>query len=178
VTRTAGALAALAVLSAVVAIVRRQIAIVAVTGASMEPTLADGDRVLVRRTGLRSVRTGQIVVVETPGASGTWTGEPVRRDLGRSWMIKRAAALPGDPLPRGMPSTIASEPAVPDGKLVVLGDNPAVSHDSRFLGYIPGDRILGVVVGSLPRAPGGCEDRVGDGQLQRTTAPLGAAGLG
>jgi len=154
-TRAAGALAALAALSAVVTIVRRQTAIVMVTGASMEPTLAEGDRVLVRRTGLRSVRTGQIVVVETPGTSGTWSGDPARRDLRRTWMIKRVGARPGEPLPGGMPATIASDPAVPDGKLVVLGDNPDISHDSRFLGYIPGDRLLGVVIGSLPRSPVG-----------------------
>jgi signal peptidase I len=37
-------------------LLRRRIAVVAVTGPSMRPTLVDGDRVLVRRTGPRRSR--------------------------------------------------------------------------------------------------------------------------
>jgi signal peptidase I len=128
--------------------VRRKIAIVAVTGQSMEPALTAGDRVVVRRTGLRAVRTGQIVVVEAPG---TWTRMPSGRDLHREFMIKRAAAIPGDPLPAGLPATLAGDARVPAGKLVVLGDNSKSSMDSRSLGYVPGDRLLGVVTRPLPR---------------------------
>lgn len=132
-------------------IVRRQIAIVSVTGQSMQPTLADGDRVIVRRTGLRSVRAGRLVVFEAPSDDeGGWTNSRPGRSLNRVWLIKRAAAVPGDPLPAGLPARLAGDLTVPDGKLVVLGDNPASSVDSRLLGYIPGDRLLGVVVGSPP----------------------------
>ncbi|MEV3986782.1 S26 family signal peptidase [Nonomuraea sp. NPDC049758] len=35
---------------------------------------------------------------------------------------------------------------VPDGHLVVLGDNPRRSHDSRRAGYLTADRLLGVVL--------------------------------
>jgi signal peptidase I len=143
------ALGALAVLTAVVVVARRRIAVVSVTGQSMEPTLTAGDRVVVRRTRLRSVRTGQIVVVETPTAGREWRLEPAGRDLKRDWMIKRVAAVPGEPLPDGLPAAIADSAAVPDGTLVVLGDNPPMSLDSRHLGYIPGERLLGVVVRSL-----------------------------
>jgi len=149
----------LTVLAAGVAIARRRIAIVTVTGQSMEPTLTAGDRVLVRRTRLRSVRTGQIVVVETPTENREWTGEPAGRDLKREWMIKRVAAVPGEPLPDGLPAAIAATVAVPDGKLIVLGDNPPMSMDSRSLGYIPGERLLGVVVRSLPSAGSGPGER-------------------
>jgi hypothetical protein len=38
---------------------------------------------------------------------------------------------------------------VPPGKLVVLGDNAAWSHDSRQIGYIPGERLLGTVVSRI-----------------------------
>jgi signal peptidase I len=107
---TASVLGALAILVGVM-LVRRRIVIVSVAGQSMEPTLAAGDRVLVRRTRLRSVRAGQIVVIEEPGithndrtgdppsddAGRSWTGDPPRRDLGRSWMIKRVAAGAGRP---------------------------------------------------------------------------------
>lgn len=147
---TAAALGALALLAAGIAVARRRIAVVSVTGHSMEPTLTEGDRVLVRRTRLRSVRTGQIIVVETPTAGLEWTMTPAGHDLKREWMIKRVAAVPGEPLPDGLPAAIAGTKAVPDGKLIVFGDNPAMSMDSRALGYIPGERLLGVVVRSLP----------------------------
>ena len=47
----------------------------------------------------------------------------------------------------------AADPAetVPPGKLVVLGDNAARSFDSRQIGYIPADRLLGVVRRPLAR---------------------------
>jgi signal peptidase I len=151
VVSTLGALAVLAVLAGLI-LARRLTAIVAVTGQSMEPTLSAGDRVLVRRTRLRSARAGQLVVIEAPSfLHGDWTGTPSRHDLGRNWMIKRAAAIPGDPVPAVLPAALAGDRTVPDGKLVVLGDNPDMSMDSRYLGYIPGDRLLGVVIGSLPR---------------------------
>jgi signal peptidase I len=72
----APALAGLAFLSAGVWLIRRNIAIVTVTGRSMEPTLTAGDRVLVRRARVGSVSTGQILVVEspTPGTGGKRTG--------------------------------------------------------------------------------------------------------
>ena len=168
---TASILGALAI-GVGVMLVRRRIVIVSVAGQSMEPTLAAGDRVLVRRTRLRSVRAGQIVVIEEPGithndrtgdppshdADRSWTGDPPRRDLGRSWMIKRVAAVPGDPVPAELAAAVpipgrpalAGQAQVPAGKFVVLGDNPEMSMDSRYLGYVPGDRLLGVVVGSLP----------------------------
>jgi signal peptidase I len=38
---------------------------------------------------------------------------------------------------------------VPPGQLVVLGDNAAWSQDSRQIGYIPGDRLLGIVMRRL-----------------------------
>jgi signal peptidase I len=147
-------------------IVRCRIAIVAVTGQSMEPTLTAGDRVLVRRAGLRSVRAGQIVVIEQPrGRDGGWAAAPRGHDLSRDWMIKRVAAIPGDPLPGELLDTLSrldvrsplsSDTNVPRGKLVVLGDNPEMSMDSRYLGYVPGDRLLGVVIRALPRPAERC----------------------
>jgi len=125
---------------------RRRLAVVAVIGPSMQPTLAPGDRVLVRRTGLSDIRTGQIVVIEKPREDGVWAAR--RRPAGpREWMIKRVAAVPGDARPQAMPG--GAGPVVPAGRLVVLGDNPARSLDSRQIGFIPADRVLGVVVRSM-----------------------------
>jgi signal peptidase I len=114
---------------------RRRLLMVTVHGVSMEPTYHSGDRLLVRRSRLDRVRTGQVVVVQVPGAA---PGDPTD---GR--MVKRAVAVPGDPVPSGID---VAGPVVPAGRLLVLGDNPARSNDSRRLGYIPADALIGVVL--------------------------------
>ena len=127
---------------------RRTLLAVTVTGRSMEPALRHGDRVLVRRAGVRKVRRGQLVIlaVDDPAAAA---------GTGRTLVVKRAAALPGDPVPRAQVPALAGVPEdrVPAGALVVLGDNAALSDDSRRLGYLPADRLVGVVVRRLPAAP-------------------------
>lgn len=131
-----------------VLVLRQRFVIVTVNGDSMMPTLAPSDRVLVRRARLSRLRRGQVAVVEAPGADGDWS-TPVRGPAAhRHWMIKRVAAVPGDPLPAGCPSETAGLPRqlVPPGKLVLLGDNAASSHDSRHIGYLPGERLLGIAV--------------------------------
>ncbi len=130
---------------------RHWFAVITVTGDSMMPTLAPGDRVLVRRTRLKQLRRGQVVVAEMPGPAGTWTTQSRGLRESREWMIKRVAALPGDPQPQDcLPAS--AEPAgvlVTPGRFVVLGDNPAWSTDSRQIGYIPAARLLGIVVRTL-----------------------------
>ena len=75
-------------------------------------------------------------------------------------MIKRVAAVPGDPRPEARAPATADRVA-PSGKLVQFGDNAAWSYDSRQLGYLPAERLLGVVVSQItlqaakPRSP--CE---------------------
>lgn len=141
-------------------ILRRRIAVVTVAGHSMLPTYVAGDRVLVRRARIGRLRVGQIVVFEQPDESGAWAAQA--RSLGASsgWMIKRVAALPGDTWPDislpplVSPSAMPDRVRVPAGSLVVTGDNKAVSYDSRKFGYVPADRLLGVVVRQL-----GCRGR-------------------
>ncbi|MBG0857418.1 S26 family signal peptidase [Streptomyces spinoverrucosus] len=133
---------------AVVALIRRTCVVVTVEGTSMIPTFHPGDRVLVRRVGPAGVSAGRLVVTEPP-AEGRWD---TRRRSG--WLIKRVAAVPGDPVPREGAPALRSRPEerVPDGRLVLLGDNPAESLDSRFHGYFRADRIVGVVIRQLPHA--------------------------
>lgn len=127
---------------------RQRFVVVIVNGDSMMPTLAPGDRVLVRRARISQLRRGQVAVVEMPDVDGDWS-TPLRGPTGRrELVIKRVAAVPGDPIPESCPQEVADLPGqlVPKGKLLVLGDNLVSSHDSRHIGYFPGDRVLGIVV--------------------------------
>ena len=103
-----------------------------VAGPSMEPTLREGDRVLVDLLTLRRrlPRPGDIVVVSGPGDED---------------LVKRVAHEPypgNDPYP--IPLVSADSPLEPT--FVVLGDNPAESLDSRGFGRLPRHRFRGRVV--------------------------------
>lgn len=130
----------LAVLLAAVGWLRHRLVAVTVRGRSMAPTLLPGDRVLVRRMPLRRVGRADLVVFARP------------RTTERAWMIKRVRAVPEDPVPRREVSAFwgYSEARIPADRLVVLGDNPADSYDSRHFGYITAEAVLGVVVARLP----------------------------
>ena len=114
----------------------------------MVPALSPGDRVLVRRVRLSQFHRGQVAVVEMPDGNGDWTTPLSGPASDRRWMIKRVAALPGDPMPGGRPPEAADVPGrvVPDGKLFLVGDNAASSYDSRHLGYLPSERLLRIVI--------------------------------
>lgn len=116
-------------------VLRSRLLVVTVHGVSMEPTYHSGDRLLVRRARLDRVRAGQVVVVQVDGA------RPDDPTGGR--LVKRAVAVPGDPVPPQIP---VPGPRVPVDSLLVLGDNLARSNDSRRLGYLPADALIGVVL--------------------------------
>ncbi|MFJ3925246.1 S26 family signal peptidase [Streptomyces sp. NPDC090022] len=147
-------------------LLRDRVLAVTVTGASMEPALHDGDRVLVVRRRFRRLTRGQVVVLRPPPpaaavAAGRSPGPPpVRpyRDGGvlvlrqpppgpGGLVVKRIAAAPGDPVPAPLAARLG--PTVPAGRFLVLGDNPARSLDSRHFGFVPRDRLVGVVIRPL-----------------------------
>ncbi|MFJ3953839.1 S26 family signal peptidase [Streptomyces libani] len=147
-------------LPAAAILLSHRLVLVTVRGMSMAPAYRDGDRVLVRRT-TRPTR-GQVLVVERPALHTRWPSGPLPVGAGaravgqRQWLIKRLAALPGDPVPEAMlsasPFARPNPPRVPAGSLVLLGDNPQNSVDSRQFGFYPAERVLGTVVGPLKPA--------------------------
>lgn len=140
------AVALLAAAAAGVWTLRRRLVVVTVRGPSMEPTLHHGDRLLVRVLPPDRLSTGQVVVLADPSGA-------------HEWIVKRLVALPGDPVPRDRVPSIG-DARVPGGCLILLGDNPARSRDSRDAGYFTADSVLGAAVRRLaphdggPREPG------------------------
>lgn len=114
---------------------------VTVSGDSMSPALSDGDRVLVRRLPLSRLTVGDVVVARMPGIPRDYRPGP--RD--RLWLIKRVAALPGDPIPQPVSAAVGQDERVPPGHLILLSDNVDGTVDSRQFGYVAEDLILGAV---------------------------------
>ncbi len=135
---------------------------------SMVPTLDVGDRIVVQKLfwNWHDVKQGDIVVFARPPHDTQCTG-PESEDL-----VKRVIALPGqtiysafgkvfvdgrqlqesylpkpDPLGRPIPGASAQHPyRVPAGDFYVMGDNRAVSCDSRYWGPVQGSTMVGKVV--------------------------------
>jgi signal peptidase I len=128
-----------------------------VDGQSMETTLDPGDRVFVNKLSYRLHEPGRGDVVVLHEISGT-----AERDL-----IKRVVALPGEEVEMTncvvrIDGRVLDEPyldptvvtpsrcggdvnlqVVPDDHVFVMGDNRPGSHDSRALGPIPYDDLVG-----------------------------------
>ncbi len=138
---------------AAVVVLRRRFAIVEVLGASMEPTLKQGDRVVIRRftqaRRSRGLRVGDIVVLREapPGC----VAPSARIGPRPRWVIKRVVAVPGEPVPTWFDGVLAKDVGrpVPTDQMVVIGDNPHRSVDSRALGYIPIANVSGVMIRRL-----------------------------
>ena len=134
-------------------LLRRWYLVVRVRGGSMEPSLRDGDLVLARRRGGRAPRRGDIVVLRRPPAASPPPGTvlvhsgPAAAAPSR-WLVKRVAAVPGDPVPAGVPAAVAGP--VPEDMVVVLGDRPGL--DSRLFGPTPIAAIHATVVRTIVTA--------------------------
>lgn len=125
---------ALALAGAAVVLVRRTWLVVTVRGGSMLPALREGDVLLASR--VRRARVRDVVVLADP--------------YGEGLLVKRVAALAGDPWP--------GAGRVPPRTVVVLGDNGGL--DSRMFGPVPLDRLRGVVVRRVRHATSGGRDYV------------------
>ena len=126
-------------------------------GASMEPSLYDGDLLVVMKP-RGAPRRGRIVVIRMPDGAG-----PL-------WQVKRVVGLPGENLRfedgllfingtphrehylQGLPAYLGLDRAsfyIGDDNYFVLGDNRAHSVDSRSFGPIGASLIVGLVAARL-----------------------------
>lgn len=142
---------AVAVPAALLLWLNRTLVAVDVVGHSMEPAFRHGDRVLVRRTSAKRLRVGDVAVLGRPDTD-EFQDLVLLMGSVPPWVVKRVAALPGDPVPAAVPA--GADGTVPPGHLVVLGDNTDHSTDSRVWGPVPDGRVLGVVLRRMasPRA--------------------------
>ena len=124
-------LVALGVAWAAVEVGTRRLAIPwTVLGASMEPTLRPGDRVIVNLWTYRgrAPKPGEVALLVGPGDTP---------------LIKRVARAPVPP-PVLPASTLDPEDRGSE-RIWVLGDNPEESADSRLFGAVPVGRFRGKV---------------------------------
>jgi signal peptidase I len=125
-----------AVLGSAAFFARTGLLVVRVVGHSMVPTLRAGERVLALRSRYgRPLRRGDVVVCRLPARS---FGAPPGTML--PLLVKRAVALPGDPMPGGG--------RVPADHVFIVGDH-SHSNDSRQFGPIPTGDVVGRVIARL-----------------------------
>lgn len=111
---------------------------VVVSGQSMEPTFLNGRRLLASSAYwlVGSIRKNDVVVV--------------RNEVSHEYVIKRVYRVAGEKVDWvNAPDTwdiSAGEFVVPPDNIFVLGDNRAVSEDSRRYGPVPLERVIGKVV--------------------------------
>lgn len=148
---------------------------------SMQPLLEKGDRVLVNKLSYRlhDINRGDVVVFERPEESNAEIKDLIKRVValpGETVVIKdNRVYVDGKPLdepylPAG--TTITTGPGnatwthkcspedpcvIPEGTVWVMGDNRSNSQDSRYIGPVPQDKVVGrafVIVWPFDRVSG------------------------
>ena len=139
-----------------------------VAATSMEPQLRAGDRLVVNKLAFRlgEPALGDVVVFDTadvPGAAGAPGRTLVKRVIAVSGEVVQgldgAVVVDGevidDPWSAGVPTPAFGPVRMPDATVYVLGDNRALSVDSRTFGAVPIDALTGrveAVIWPLDRA--------------------------
>lgn len=135
-----------------------------VSGASMEPYLSDGERILVEKVTYRfeKPQRGDVIIFHPPEKDNI---DYVKRVIGVPGDVVKIADckvyitrdgerfeaeepyLYGDSCTKGGPGFAEGKAKrISEGEYFVLGDNRGNSADSRVFGLIPEDRIVGKAV--------------------------------
>jgi signal peptidase I len=139
-----------------------------IQGPTMEPNYIDGDRVIVDKTGEPPTLGGVVIIRLGNGAQAikrvaALAGDTVAFET--NGMVVNGVPIPETPVDGvpgcfetslgGVSFRIKRDPSsppdsydpvvVPDGHVYVLGDHRSRSNDSRILGPLPIDDIVGVV---------------------------------
>ncbi|MBO4954762.1 MAG: signal peptidase I [Clostridia bacterium] len=127
---------------------------VRVDGASMDPTLTHGDRLIVWRLGYEP-ENGDIVVLEPPlyNVDDRYVKRVIATEGQTVQIINNRVYVNGEaidePYIQGNVSALGSKyelpQVIPQGACFVLGDNREHSTDSRAFGLVPNDHIMGEV---------------------------------
>jgi signal peptidase I len=129
---------------------------VQIKGASMSPTLLDGQRYLLYRCTYfwRAPRAGEIVVIRDPQDHDLSIKRIIARpndllEIRRDGVYVNEAKLPEPYLPAAAALASGNRTVKPTrlgpNDYFVLGDNRDYSADSRIYGPVPRDFILGVI---------------------------------
>jgi signal peptidase I len=147
------AAAALAVLAAVLAVRALDVSPHRITSNSMAPGIERGDLVVVTGRDGAVARGDAVLFRYPPGSSGRAVKRAVAVGGDTVSLTERAVVvngraiavrpLPGEPAPR-------RELRVPDGHVFLLGDNSAVSIDSRSFGTVPEQEVVARVRLTIP----------------------------
>lgn len=122
----------------------------------MSPAIQRGDWILTRDIGQDDLRRRHIVLFRFPlGTAGRAVKRIVAIGGDNIAIGARSVTVDGHVIPiAGAPSEGAARrlvQAVPDGHVFLLGDNAAVSIDSRSLGPVPATEVVGRVVLVIPK---------------------------
>ncbi|MBW5444598.1 signal peptidase I [Cohnella sp. CFH 77786] len=141
-----------------------------VDGPSMQPNFHDRERIIVNKIiyDIRQPKRGEVIVFHVPeegrdfikrviavpgdtvkveGDTITINGKPIDEPYLKEAYEKAHASgglyNPNDMEWSNFPNNRYPDGKVPEGTLFVMGDNRSNSEDSRMIGYIPMDRVVG-----------------------------------
>ena len=148
-----------------VLISRHVFSVTEIVGRSMEPTLLNGERSIINRCiyHLQPPQRGEIVAVRLPGdetlsVKRVVAGPSERIQVTDGAVLVNAKRLWEPYLPRGVRTSpgglSAGEYLVAKDCYFLLGDNRTHSTDSRYVGAVPRDRIVGriAILGQAERS--------------------------
>jgi signal peptidase I len=135
-----------------------------VDGESMEPTLDDGNKLVVNTMSyhIRDISRFDVIVfhmnkqedyvkrvIGLPGDHIRYENDRLfinGKGYEEPYLQKRKALYPGQPITGDFTlQDLTDMERVPDGKLFVMGDNRLESMDSRHFGFISIDQVVGMV---------------------------------